>query len=355
MRKPRRRADLLALREAQGIERLWDPKVARSFAAAVAGVRANIKGRELLDALAAGDRERAISIVDAASLADRLRGGGLEPGIPSFVEQLTGAMRAGAVMGAKQLPPDIGRAVGSLDLTNPRALEFLESYLPEKIREVTDGTRRAVEAAVQRGFDEGYHPSKMAREIRDVVGLTEKQSVAVENFRRQLEEGTAIGTGTEPKDRRLSAVERSQAQSIFVHGGERSARVNALVDTYHQRLVNRRAKNIARTETHRAQVEGQLSLWSQAADQGLLDPQETRTIWIVTPDERLRDDHARVPFDNPDGVPLGGYFQTVVGPVKAPGTSGDPGFDVNCRCTPGLTFSEAPMRWNPAKETYIYA
>lgn len=249
---------------------------------------------------------------------------------------LTEAFKNGAESAAGQLPRSLGLAA-SLDLANPEAVRFTSTYLPALIREVTDETRGAVREAVERGFTEGRPAVKIAREVRDSVGLTRAQGRAVGNFRRQLETGN-LGRGKHPTDRRLSASERAQAGSIFSAGGESSGRVDRLVERYRDSLVNRRAKNIARTEVHRAHVNGQEELWRQAQARGLISRERTRRRWIVTPDDRLRTDHAAVPGMNPDGVGLEEPFQTPVGPVMAPGESGVASFDVNCRCTVALEF-----------------
>jgi DNA recombination protein RmuC len=41
--------------------------------------------------------------------------------------------------------------------------------------------------------------------------------------------------------------------------------------------------NIARTETIASSTNGQQELWRQAVDKGLLDPEKTQRVWIVSP------------------------------------------------------------------------
>jgi len=252
--------------------------------------------------------------------------------------EITGAFKAGAAAGTKQLPPDIALRA-SLDLTNPEALRYLRTHIPTLIREVTDETMKAIQSTLVRGFSEGIPPVKMAREIRGVIGLTEKQAQAVANFREQLESGR-MGVGQAPWDRRLSATERARAGRIFRAGGKTGPDVDALVSRYEQSLVNRRAMNISVTETNTAFGEGQDELWRQAEEQGLIDPTKTMEHWLYTKDEHTRKDHRRVPIDNPGGVMLGGFFRTVVGPVRGPRTSGNASFDINCRCSKYLEFLE---------------
>ena len=328
--------ELRAMRELDAAVRKLEPRAAAAFRAAVVAVRSEAKLGAISAALAAGDLAGAADLAGAGKLGERLRGVGLVPGEASVQDGLVAGLTAGGGAGQRALPPQLALRA-TLDLTNPEAVRYLREHLPELIREVDDEARRAVQQALLRGFDDGRDARKIAREVRESVGLTEAQSRAVGNFRRQLESGE-LGAGAAPWERRLSAAEQQQARSIFLSGGESSARVDALVERYYESLVNRRSRDIARTEVTRAFGAGQDELWSQAAEQGLLDPMKTREVWIVTPDDRLRPAHAEVPDLNPDGVPLGGMFLTRVGQVRGPRESGDPGFDINCRCTKALVF-----------------
>ena len=294
----------------------YEPRVAAAFRAAVRLVQSEMSITQIADALRRGAVDEALRLAEAATLGSVMRGIGLAPGVRSVMDELTDALRAGAVTGQMQMPSRAGLQA-SLDLTNPESVRYLRDTVPVMIREIDDAQRMAVRAAALQGMTDGRPVINIARDIRRSVGLTEAMGRAVTNFRHQLETGE-MGAGKAPWDRRLSAVERQQARSIFAAGGRRGAQVDALVGRYNDSLVNRRAQNIARTEVHRAYVEGQEELWRQATDRGLLDVTLTRRMWIVTPDDRLRPDHRAIPGMNPDGSPIGGQFQTPFGPVSSP-------------------------------------
>lgn len=315
-----------------------EPEVAAAFRAAAGRIRDRATLRAIAAALEAGDLERALEVAGAASLGPQLLGDGVPPGQRSARDALISSLVAGGEAGLAQLPREAALRA-SLDLTNPEAVRYLRERVPDLVREVSAEQREALRQAAYRGMTEGRPIPLIAREMREAIGLTRAMQTYVANFRRQLETGQ-LGAGTAPWDRRLSAAERQQSRSVFLAGGERSARVDALVARYSESLLNRRSENIARTETARAFREGQRELWRQAEASGLLDPSRVRRVWVVTPDDRLRDDHRAVPGMNPDGVGLSEPFQTPVGPVMEPGTSGDPAFDINCRCTVALEFDE---------------
>ena len=307
---------------------LYEPAFVHRFVAAVARVKNRATQAAITRAIEMGEVTTAIELV-SSEMTTALQ----DPSI-GFGTDLTDASRAGRVSGLNQL-----RLSASLDLTNPAAASFAERNLPTLIREIDQHTQIAVRDAISRGFGEGRPAPKIAREIRDSIGLTQHQSLAVQNFRRQLETGD-MGTGVAPWNRRLSAAQQAQARAIFQGGGETSKRVDAIVSRYNRSLVNRRAKNIARTEVHRAFISGQKELWDDAAAQQQFIPGLTRRVWIVTDDDRLRSDHAAVPGMNPGGVMMNQPYQTPVGPADRPGESGIASFDINCRCTEALEFME---------------
>jgi SPP1 gp7 family putative phage head morphogenesis protein len=86
---------------------------------------------------------------------------------------------------------------------------------------------------------------------------------------------------------------------------------------------------IGRTEGQRAAVEGQQAKYAEAKEKGV----EVTEVWDATLDSRTRPSHGRMDgmeareengqtiFDSPD-----------VGPIPGPVQSGDPSFDINCRC-----------------------
>jgi len=85
------------------------------------------------------------------------------------------------------------------------------------------------------------------------------------------------------------------------------------------------AERIARTEAHRASVQGQLKTYEDAEKLGV----EIQRIWDATLDNKTRPEHGEL-----DGQAANeeGFFRTAVGPVEGPGLSGVPSFDINCRC-----------------------
>jgi len=207
----------------------------------------------------------------------------------------------GANVSKRYLPEKIAANV-SFDLLNQRAVDFIREYRFDLIREITEKSRQGVRKIIERAFTEGMHPYKAARYIRDVVGLTEMQTLSVDNFRRRmLRQGLSQGDSLE------------------------------LAQRYAQRVLRKRAEAIARTETIRAASMGQALLWQEAADKGLIDTAKTWRVWLVTPDDRLCD-----LCETMDGqrVRLNENFNSPLGPVYT-----SP-LHVNCRCAIVLEFED---------------
>lgn len=184
------------------------------------------------------------------------------------------------------------------DLTNPRVFEWIERHAANLVVGIDEESKRAIRTVLERMFRDGIPPRTAAREIRDLIGLTERQITAVENYRLTLGE---------------------------------SDRVGQLTAEYSERLLRQRAENIARTESMTASNQGQHELWRQARDQGFIEPEQKRK-WIITPDERLCEICAPVPDNGPVGLDepfVLGDGSIVMNPPGHP----------QCRCTTALAFS----------------
>jgi hypothetical protein len=106
------------------------------------------------------------------------------------------------------------------------------------------------------------------------------------------------------------------------------AQIDKMVARYAERQLKHRAEMIARTETIRAANAGQVESWMQAQEQGLTGTMRER--WLVASDERLCPNCQEIPGMNPDGVVIGGMFQTPYGPIMHP-----PAHPM-CRCSLGI-------------------
>lgn len=84
---------------------------------------------------------------------------------------------------------------------------------------------------------------------------------------------------------------------------------------------------IVRTEGQRAAVMGQQAQYSKAEDLGV----DVVEVWDATLDDRTRPSHGAL--DGKEKDKEAGGWHTSIGLVAGPLQSGDPAFDIHCRCT----------------------
>lgn len=273
----------------------FEPSVRRAFIKAVDGLKSSVTLKELQTSIESGNIETVISILGWSDYNSGLRG-------------MTELLREELIDSAKIAGVQLIGVVGSdvrFDVLNPMSASFIRQYEFGLIQQITEETRDAIRAIVLDAFEEGGHPYQQAREIRMLIGLTERQMNAVSNYWDSLLESDMS-----------------------------DARAETLAMQYYGRLLNYRARTIARTETIRAAGQGRELLWQQAMEQGLLDPYATRRQWLVTPDDRLCAICQAIPEMNPGGVRLNELFRSEVGFLES-----EPAHP-NCRCSVVLSTIE---------------
>ena len=124
----------------------------------------------------------------------------------------------------------------SFDVVNVKAVAITEKICSTLVREVTDETKKAISKVIKVGIKEGKAMGQVAKEIRPLVGLTTRQTMAVVHYNDWL-------------------IENRPDWSL--------KQINNSVGAYERKLHRRRADLIARTETARAQSEGSLLGYAQ--------------------------------------------------------------------------------------------
>jgi hypothetical protein len=181
----------------------------------------------------------------------------------------------------------------------PEALTAIETYAGTQIVGIGETTLRNVRAVIRRGFEEGRSMTQMMRDLEAFVGLTPRQTEALETLRQRL-----------------------------LDAGKTRAQAQAQVERAARRALQLRVESIARTESIWAAHAGNQALLEEAARQGTLDRESFRRFWLVTPDDRTcRTICTQVSSLNPNGVRLDEPFQTPVGSVMFPPAH------PQCRCS----------------------
>lgn len=153
-----------------------------------------------------------------------------------------------------QQPPD-RRLELRFDIRDPRFEQIAEQVGGRLIREVPESVRKAVQEAVAAAYRDGAHPYDFAPTLRQMVGLTSRQTTAVANYSKMLTEKGSSQAFTEKATGR-----------------------------YADRLLVQRSKLIARTETLRAANLSRVAGFQYAADQGLVDRATAVLVWDTVDD-----------------------------------------------------------------------
>ena len=238
--------------------------------------------------------------------------------IPVAYKPLDTGVESGLLKGGAAGAKDIvkaGLTPIELSMTNPLALEYAKKHSAKLIVEVSGQTKKAVNKIIQDSLVSNRHPMNSAKLIRDVVGLTERDAVAVAN--------------------RYDRLWMQGVEQMGFSSNQATKRAEAMSRTYADKLHRSRTKTIARTETHNAINEGRKLVWQINEEEGVLEGYVRQ--WVTASDERVREEHNDM---NGQTIPLNGTWQLPNGDEQTfPGEG-----DVNCRCTEILVEGKAPKK-----------
>lgn len=333
-----------------------EPRLAKAITQGLEAMGDAVPIDALVAALESGDIARVVALLsmEAAVPAMAATQDALQDGVYS-----AGALTAGLIA------PRVTGAAFAFDRLNPTLIRWLQTYSLGLIRQISDSTREGIRTYLIAGMNEGANPKDVARQIKQVVGLTEKQSQAVANYRRELETfhqrrtGGGYAVGSKPDKVNGTQVFRPDDDGLPMDGiTERRLRdfrydgqlqramqtgkpltpeqIDKMVAAYARKYKAFRARTIARTEAIRANNMGIQEAWRQAIESGKVSESLVRRQWIVARDERLCEICAPIPRLNPKvGVKQGQPFATPKGPMSMPPAH------PNCRCTMVIRMWEA--------------
>lgn len=209
-------------------------------------------------------------------------------------------------------------------LVNPRVGAYINNYVGQMIREVSDETVKAVQIAVNQGVITGRNPRQIARDFRSSIGLTSRQEQTVQRLRAALEKGEAgyvnsLTTVTDSAKNAVSAGKLSESQ------------IDKIVEQTRLRYVKQRTETIARTESLRATSVGQDLAIREGQITGAIS-NELLKRWLYRHDTRTRDAHINAGETN-GWIPMNRPFSTPLGPLMFPrDPNGSASNTINCRC-----------------------
>lgn len=185
------------------------------------------------------------------------------------------------------------------DVKNPFALRAMREYSLDLIREVDGPTREGIRLVLQQGLRDGVNPRVLipdlagqvvdGQRVGGIIGLTERQSQAVLNYRAALQQLRPEALLRELRDKRFDKTVRA---AITNDQSLDPKYIEHLVTRYEANYKAYRAETIARTESMRALAQGQKLMWDETLRQRP-DLQLSKR-WVTAKDERVREAHAKM-------------------------------------------------------------
>ncbi len=280
--KVKSKAGTKAMRHAllmQRIMKLLERAVVADLTTGIAVFKRRINKKKLEELLLAGKFDEAMAIIPWNNLPDDL-------------QKIEGNLEKAVVRSSKgslaELPgPKPAFIVGT---ANPAVRRFISDQVGNLVVGITDDSRKSIQNAVTQSFNQGLTPRRTAAIMQDSIGLTEKQNAMVMNKQfKDLQKRDRLNT-------RLNSLKQRGLQASPSARNIRRDLLN-LTDDRIQRRTEKFAKNlqkqrsitIARTELTRSVNQGQVETWMAAANEGLIDSEQARKVWVVVPDDRLSD------------------------------------------------------------------
>ena len=267
-----------------------------AFERGVSSITDDVLVGALRDALAAGDVQAVLDVIDIEDAAfDEFRA----MLVTQFAES-----GAAEINGMKFKQPVRWNSA------NPRVEEYARNQVGDKITRMTSDMKVAVRNTVADGYAFGRSVNRMALDLvgrigpsgkrqGGIVGLSSQQAGWVDGMRLALsgEGGAKFWIGADGKlkstltrrDRRFdAAILKSLKTGIPLTKDQ----IDNMTRAYANRLLLSRGKTIAKTERGQAVNAGRVEAWKQAADKLGLPYTRIRKQWVYTDRSRIdRPDH----------------------------------------------------------------
>lgn len=294
------------------------PELAANIMAAFQELRAGLSDADLERAVRMGYAEQIVAqiVSDAAweaamrPVRDTMRRSILQS-VPYYARALP-------------IPPAAAKEVAvSFDYLSPNVITAIRQLEIATLGKLEESTRETLRAFVENGLRDGASPASMAKNIRNLFGLSPSQAQEVENFRQAL--AGANGRSIANYNLRNRTVDR-----LLAKGPLTPAQIDRYTELYRQKRIAQNAYTNARTAAGDAQKLANRLAWQEAIAKGAVDGSRLKRKWIGVNDARERPSHVAMNDE--------------VAPFDQPYSNGQivPGFgEYNCRCVERFFVSTA--------------
>ena len=212
----------------------------------------------------------------------------------------------------------------------PEIITAIQDLNGTLIQEFADSVREQVRSTVEEGLRQGINPRRMARSVRDDIGLGANQREWVNNLREELENNSRKALR---RSLQRGYMRRPDGSLMYnpKHAGsfgvgkrdmellERTLgtdkkltkqQVDRIVGQYEKKLMAWNSEAHARTAALRANATAQHMATEKAIKEGILDGGRMISIWTTVGDSRVRPSHQATEDPNLGTVRFGEPFTT---------------------------------------------
>ena len=266
-----------------------EPDLAAVFKAAMEDLRNGIDRAALIDALERNDIESAIRALN------------IEPAVFNQYAQVRASQYAAFGGAVTSMIPSANR----FNMANPRAEAWIREQSATRIVGYTEEQVATARRVIFEGYQRGEGPQDIATEIAGrinpltrrreggIIGLSDPQAEYVQSMRARLASGDPVemrkvlgtykdgkwtpGTGMTLRDRRF---DRTIAKAIREEKPIPKKKLDEMVAKYSDRLLAKRARDVARTETAQAVEGAKAESYQQALDKNNMPDDAVTKTWI---------------------------------------------------------------------------
>jgi hypothetical protein len=270
--------------------RRFEPELQAAFIAALDDLRGGVDMRALLDALRAGDIERAVLALN------------IEPAVFQRYAAIktTAYAEAGAATVASVTLPGLVRASVRFDMTNPAAEAWIRQNVGQAITGIVSEQREVIRTIIAEGYGRGKGPLDIAT---DIAGRVQGPA--------RVRQGGALGLDA-PRAERLAKVSdairtpegvrglviKQQDGTLRLRYKVNPASERAILAAYRKgeavpagvqdriraqygnQLLRQRAETVARAETASAVMSSRREAWGQLLGRRNIPPEAVLKRWI---------------------------------------------------------------------------
>jgi hypothetical protein len=214
--------------------------------------------------------------------------------------------------------PKTGTIGIAFDSLSPHVIEAIRKLETRVMTDLSTTTREVVRMHLDSGIREGHSPTKIAKGLREILGLSPSELQAVNNYRAELEKGSKRAL-----DR---ALRNKRDDKAVIDKTLTPDRIDRMVASYQKRMTAHHAETVAKTAALDANKLAQKLAWDKAIADGIVDGSRLQKTWVQVDRPTKRDEHKPL---HGETVP---YYSPYSNGQMIPGEG-----DYNCACISRIT------------------